>query len=233
MILSRTATATAAAFTLLLAPVAFAEEGMKTEKQEMKTEGHQHDAVKSEKMKNEKTTNTASGRSEMAGSSMKTMKIGEASVVKASDLIGYSVTNAQGDSLGKIEDIVIDPGQGRIAYAVLSFGGFLGMGDKLFAIPWESLSLKADEQTLLLAVEKEKLQKAPGFDKAEWPNMASREWGTSVHQYYNQKPYWESNSTMKSPTTPPSMGASQSMGEPSQRRGTEGTEGSPMREPTR
>lgn len=215
----RTATATAAALALLLAPAAFAEEGRKTEKQEMKTD---------------KQTDTTHGRSETAESTKK-MPMGNSSVVKASDLIGYSVTNAQGDTLGKIEDIVIDPSQGRIAYAVLSFGGFLGMGDKLFAIPWESLSLKADEQTLLLAVDKEKLQKAPGFDKTQWPNMASREWGTSVHQYYNQKPYWENNSGMKSSTNAnaPSMGASQSIGEPSQRHGTEGTEGSPMGEPTR
>lgn len=238
MTLLGTATATAAALALLLAPAAFAEEGTKTEKQEMKTDS-QDDATKPEGMKKEKQTDTR-GRSEMAGSStQQKMQMGEASVVKASDLIGYSVANAQGDNLGRIEDIVIDPKQGRIAYAVLSFGGFLGMGDKLFAIPWESLSLKADEQTMLLAVDKEKLQKAPGFDKTEWPNMASREWGTSVHQYYNQKPYWESSSATKSPpgtTTPtntPSMGTSESMGEPSQRRGTEGTESSPMGESAR
>jgi len=119
-----------------------------------------------------------------------------AKTCRASQLIGRKVENAQGEKLGKIEDIVLDESDGSIAYAVLSFGGFLGMGDKLFAIPFTSLEHKMDKDAdddapLVLNVDKEVLKKAPGFDKDHWPNTADRTWGAEIHQYYNQRPYWE------------------------------------------
>jgi len=76
-------------------------------------------------------------------------------------------------------------------YVVLSFGGFLGMGDKLFAIPWEVLTPMPEGETFKLDVKKEKLGEAPGFDKNNWPDLANRDWGTSVYKFYNQKPSWE------------------------------------------
>jgi hypothetical protein len=85
---------------------------------------------------------------------------------------------------------MIDLENGRIAYAVLSFGGFLGMGDKLFAIPWSTLRVDTVEKRFVLDVDKQKLELAPGFDKAKWPNMADRTWGVEVHKYYAAKPYW-------------------------------------------
>ncbi len=86
---------------------------------------------------------------------------------------------------------MIDLDNGRIAYCVLSFGGFLGMGDKLFAVPWSALTLDTENKCFILNVDKERLNKAPGFDKDNWPYMTDADWGTRVYTFYNVKPYWE------------------------------------------
>jgi sporulation protein YlmC with PRC-barrel domain len=112
-------------------------------------------------------------------------------VMDAATLIGDKVVNAAGESLGKIEAIMLDVTTGRIAYAVLSFGGFLGMGSKLFAIPWGALTLDAREHGFILDVSKEKLENAEGFDKDHWPSMADANWAAEIHSYYNVTPYWE------------------------------------------
>lgn len=111
-------------------------------------------------------------------------------VLSASTITGDGVVNRAEEDLGKIEDLVIDIESGRIAYAVLSFGGFLGMGDKLFALPWGSLQLDSAKHRFILDVTKETLESAPGFDKDDWPNMGDRTWGKSIYSHYNQKPYW-------------------------------------------
>ena len=112
-------------------------------------------------------------------------------VMAADTLTGDKVVNFQKEDLGKIEHLMIDLESGRIAYAVLSFGGFLGMGDKLFAIPWSSLAVDTLEHRFILNVDKELLKAAPGFDKEHWPNMADRSWGAKVYTYYGVKPYWD------------------------------------------
>jgi sporulation protein YlmC with PRC-barrel domain len=112
-------------------------------------------------------------------------------VIRANKIQGDRVRNSAGDDLGKIEDIMIDVSRGRIAYAVLSFGGFLGMGNKLFAIPWEALSLNQRDNFFVLNVSKERLEKAPGFDKDNWPDMADPGWGSDLYSYYGYRPYWE------------------------------------------
>src|SRR5579863_8144740 len=89
----------------------------------------------------------------------------EPRVLAADTLTGDKVVNLQKEDLGKIEHLMIDLETGRIAYAVLSFGGFLGMGDKLFAIPWSALALDTVEKRFILNVDKELLKRAPGFDK--------------------------------------------------------------------
>jgi len=112
-------------------------------------------------------------------------------VVSASKIIGEAVINRQNENLGKIHELVFDARTGRVAYAVLSFGGFLGMGNKLFALPWGSLQFAATENKLILNVDKEKLKSAPGFDPAaKWPDFADRTWGSTIHTYYGQPPYW-------------------------------------------
>ncbi len=105
-------------------------------------------------------------------------------VMSCSTLKGNSVVNTAGEDLGSIEDIMIHVDSGRVAYAVLSFGGFLGMGDKLFAIPWEALTLDEDNHRFVLNVDKEKLKRAPGFDKDHWPDMADPTWSKKIYGYY-------------------------------------------------
>jgi hypothetical protein len=99
--------------------------------------------------------------------------------------------NHQKEDLGKIEHLMVDLANGRIAYAVLSFGGFLGMGDKLFAIPWSALKVDTVEKQFILNLDKEVLKSAPGFDKDHWPNMADLNWANGVFTFYGTKPYWD------------------------------------------
>src|SRR6516164_4549763 len=112
-------------------------------------------------------------------------------VMRASRLKGDAVVNAAGEDLGKIDDIMIDTPTGRVAYAVLSFGGFLGMGDKLFAIPWDQLTVDEGRKCFVLNINRQTLENAPGFDKDNWPDMADRNWSTQVYSYYGSRPYWE------------------------------------------
>ncbi|MDN7023405.1 PRC-barrel domain containing protein [Methanoculleus sp. FWC-SCC1] len=112
-------------------------------------------------------------------------------VLSASTIKSDNVRNPQGEDLGKIEELMIDIEEGRIAYAVLSFGGFLGLGDKYFAIPWEALRIAPHEHRFILDVPKERLENAPGFDKDNWPSAANREWLTGVYSHYGYEPYWE------------------------------------------
>ncbi|SEJ07843.1 PRC-barrel domain-containing protein [Paraburkholderia diazotrophica] len=111
-------------------------------------------------------------------------------VMAAATLDGDKVLSADGDDIGKIKDIMLDVRSGRIGYAVLSSGGFLGIGDKLLAIPWSALTLDADRECFLLDMPTESVKNAPGFDKDHWPSMADATWATSVHQFYGREPYW-------------------------------------------
>lgn len=135
-------------------------------------------------------------------------------IQKASDLIGKSVENQRGEKLGEVQDLAIDGERGRVAYVVLSFGGFLGMGDKWFAIPTGALSLPADGKHFVLAVEKDRLKNAPGFEKDRWPSMGDGTWGTGVHEFYGLKPYWISEGS--TPTDLRIQKASEIIGRPVQ-----------------
>ena len=113
-------------------------------------------------------------------------------VVSASKIIGETVVDRHNDKLGKIHELVIDAKEGRLAYAVLSFGGFMGMGNKLFALPWSAFEFANTENKLILNVDKEKLKAAPGFDQdAKWPDFADKAWGHSIYKYYGCDPYWK------------------------------------------
>jgi sporulation protein YlmC with PRC-barrel domain len=111
-------------------------------------------------------------------------------VLSGSSLKGDRVVNYKGEDLGTVEEIMIDLDRGRVAYAVLSFGGFLGMGDKLFAIPWQAITVDTTQKNLVLNVDKALLEKAPGFDKNNWPDMADLSLGSTLYGYYGYKPYW-------------------------------------------
>ena len=112
-------------------------------------------------------------------------------VLSASTLSGDHVQNAAGEDLGKVDEIMIDIVSGKVAYAVLSFGGFLRMGNKLFALPWSALSVDEDKKCFVLDINKTRLENAPGFDKDNWPDMADTTWGTEIFSYYGVRPYWE------------------------------------------
>ena len=106
----------------------------------------------------------------------------------AATLTGDNVVNQQDDALGDIKEIMLDMRSGRVAYAVLSFGGILGMGDKLFAVPWSALKLDTVNKRFVLNVDKTRLESAPGFDKDAWPNMADSSWEKDIHGYYGTTP---------------------------------------------
>jgi sporulation protein YlmC with PRC-barrel domain len=95
----------------------------------------------------------------------------QAQALSASTITGDNVRNLEGDDLGHIEELVIDLDSGRINYAVLSSGGFLGLGNKLFAIPWDMLTVDTDSKEVVIDLSKETLENAPGFDKDNWPDI--------------------------------------------------------------
>jgi len=107
----------------------------------------------------------------------------------ADTLVGNDVFNHKDEDLGDIKEIMLDMRSGKVGYAVLSFGGFLGMGEKLFAVPWKALTLDTNNKRFVLKVEKDRLKLAPGFDKDKWPNMADQSWEKEIHAYYGTEPY--------------------------------------------
>lgn len=107
----------------------------------------------------------------------------------AETLVGNDVFNKEAIDLGDIKEIMLDMRHGRVSYAVLSFGGFFGMGEKLFAVPWAALKLDTKNKRFVLDVHKDRLEHAPGFDKAHWPDMADPIWEKSIHEYYGTRPF--------------------------------------------
>lgn len=107
----------------------------------------------------------------------------------ADTLIGNDVYNNDDEDLGDIKEIMLDTNSGEVAYAVLSFGGILGMGEKLFAVPWRALKLDTENKRFILNISKSRLENAPGFDKDDWPDMADQTWVSDIHSFYNTQPY--------------------------------------------
>ena len=110
--------------------------------------------------------------------------------LSAKSLIGDKVVDVTGNEVGKIEELMIDVINGQVAYAVLSFGGFLGIGDKLFAIPWSRLSVDEASHRFVINVTKETLENAPGFDKDNWPDLDDLDYANGVYNHYGAQPYW-------------------------------------------
>lgn len=113
------------------------------------------------------------------------------SPVKASSILGTRVVDIHAETLGSIKEIVIDPRTGRVAYVVMSFGGFLSLGEKLFAIPFSSFEYDMTNNQYVLQVPKDRLERAPGFDADHWPSMSDEKWNRDLHTYYGHSPYWE------------------------------------------
>lgn len=109
---------------------------------------------------------------------------------KASLIIGSSVVTPNGESLGDIKDMVVDPRTGRVTYCVVSFGGFMGMRSKLFAIPFNALAYDLTEDEYVLDVSKQRMGATPGFDVNHWPFFADEQWGGQINSFFNTPPYW-------------------------------------------
>ena len=121
------------------------------------------------------------GAGDIAGKTAEGQSINAFMVEK---IIGSKVINMKGATLGKIENLVVDIDTGKIVYAVLESDGFLGIGDKLFPVPWKSLAALPSEGIFFLNQSKEQMEKAPAFDKNNLPNMADMRWGANVFKYY-------------------------------------------------
>lgn len=122
---------------------------------------------------------------------MSQMQAFSSSPVKASSMIGTNVINPKGESLGGIKEVVIDPRSGKVAYAVVSFGGVFTLGEKLFAIPYSAFDYEVSKNKYVLDVSKESMESAPGFDSAHWPTMSDEKWNRDVYKFYKRSPYWE------------------------------------------
>lgn len=109
----------------------------------------------------------------------------------ASSLINDKVVNLDGDVIGRIEELMIDVTTGRVAYAVLSFGGFLGVRNKLFALPWSALTVDEAKKRFVVNATWESLARMPGFDKDHWPDLGELEYATGVYRQWGTTPYWQ------------------------------------------
>src|SRR5262245_5315585 len=89
----------------------------------------------------------------------------------ATTLLHDKVVNLNGEFVGRIEELMIDVTTGRVAYAVLSFGGLFGFGGKLFALPWSALTVDEAKKRFVVNVTKQALDQVPGFDKHHWPDL--------------------------------------------------------------
>ena len=105
-------------------------------------------------------------------------------LMSTTTLIGNEVCNPNGDDLGEIKEIMLNTATGNVCYAVLSYGGVFGMGNKLFAVPWSALKLDTEEKNFVLNADKNSLKNAPGFDKDNWPDMTDASWESEIHAYY-------------------------------------------------
>jgi len=106
-------------------------------------------------------------------------------ILSASSLSSDDVYNPKGEKLGSIKELMLDIENGKVSYAVLSFGGFLSLGEKLFAVPWSALKVDTKNKRLVMDTSEERLKNAPGFDTDNWPDMADPTWEKSVHAYFS------------------------------------------------
>jgi sporulation protein YlmC with PRC-barrel domain len=143
------------------------------------------------------------GGARIAGKGAETAAGPGPDVMAAATLDGNKVLAADGETVGKVKDIMLDVRSGRIAYVVIASGGFLGVGDRLFAIPWSALTLDTDRACFVLNVDTGRLRNAPGFDERDWPTMVDPGWAASVHEYYGSEPYWGGRGALHDPYTDP------------------------------
>jgi len=105
-------------------------------------------------------------------------------------LIGIEVKNLEGQDLGDIVDIMLDETSGATAYAVIATG-FLGLGDRYFAVPWRALRINSKKELVQLDISRDDFKKAPSFNKENWPAFPHSDFITEVHDYFGFSPYWQ------------------------------------------
>jgi sporulation protein YlmC with PRC-barrel domain len=103
-------------------------------------------------------------------------KLMHAGLLSGNRLSGCAVENSAGETLGKVEDLILDEETGRVAYLLLSLGGFLGIGSKFFVFPWAAVHHDRRERRIIVDVDRESLRNAPGFDRETWPDLSDRKW---------------------------------------------------------
>ncbi len=112
-------------------------------------------------------------------------------LIGAGQVQGTTVYSLNGEKLGAVEDVMLDKQSGRIAYAVLSFGGFLGLGGHYYPLPWEKLRYDTARGGYLVDVDRATLEGAPSFtddSAATWEDDA---WGRDVYNHYGSRPFWD------------------------------------------
>lgn len=115
----------------------------------------------------------------------------ETSLLIASDKVeGTAVRNLSGDKIGTIERVMIDKRAGKVAYAVMSFGGFIGIGQDYVALPWHMLRYNESLDAYEMNITENQLRGAPAVDRGWETGTVSRNWERNVHQYYGVDPYW-------------------------------------------
>ena len=102
--------------------------------------------------------------------------------------------NTDGEKLGTLKEIMFDLSSGEVAYAVLARGGMAGMGSKLFAVPWQLISVDGDNKRLVVDVVEDVLDNSPGFDSDNWPRFSDIEWLEGLHRHFGVDPYWNDDS---------------------------------------
>ena len=128
----------------------------------------------------------------MAMQDSQTVATDESSSLISSDKVeGTAVYDRRGEKLGSIHSVMIDKISGKVAYAVMSFGGFLGMGDSYHPLPWHVLTYDTGQGGYVVDLDRNKLEGAPTYGTNETPNWSDRRWGQQVHDYYGSRPYWE------------------------------------------
>ena len=111
-------------------------------------------------------------------------------LISSEKVSGSKVENTGGDNLGHIAEIMIDKISGRVGYAVLNYGSFLGMGGRLFALPWELLKYDTKRDAYIVSIPEERLKNAPSFDANAWPDMGERAFGKEINDYYGTAGDW-------------------------------------------
>ena len=103
---------------------------------------------------------------------------------------GTKVYNQTGDKLGSIDSVMIDKRRGNVAYAVMSFGGFLGLGEQYHPLPWDQLTYNEDEDGYIVNLTKDQLEGAPTIGRDETNRLSNADYGREIFTYYGSSPYW-------------------------------------------